>query len=106
MSMFEEKMDELRAAHLTALDDSRQERVREITEDIKEVFNDESVFGELLSGAVSEALGPAFEGMEHILSEAIGKALTDPLLASELAEELNDKDVERQEPSYDKLTEF
>lgn len=76
-------------------------RVQEITQDVKDVFNDGSVFGQLVADSVGEALGKTIGTVaaktEEVIKGAVENALQSDQFTASLGEQLGWKEAERQQ---------
>ena len=66
-----------------------------ISEDIKQVFNDDTLFGELLTQTVGEVVGNLSEKVIESLQEKLTETLQSDEFSGRLGDQLGWKDVER-----------
>ena len=73
-----------------------QERGISITEDVKQIFNDDTLFGELMTQTVGAVVGNLTEKAVEKLHEAVNQTLQSDEFSGRLGDQLGWKDIERQ----------
>lgn len=73
------------------------EQEKSISEDIKQIFNDDTLFGELMTEVVGEVVGNLAQSTIETLQEKFNEVFQSDDFSSRLGEQLGWKDTERQE---------